>query len=287
MVTAVQTQVQPILKPSNGILLRPLPDAPVPWQAVAAQKRRDRDRLLCADARATRLLRPGLTDAFPLRDRILTPLELEITSLTATELASRIADRVYTSHQVLSAYIRAATVAQDLTNCLTEICFVQGLARAKELDEHLERTGETVGPLHGVPVSIKDHIDVKGLDGASGFVGWAYHRIARVDAVIVKCLRQAGAVIYCKTSNPQSLLASVSLSVARRWLIANVQAIETNNNIYGRTLNPHNLRLGAGGSTGGEGALIAMRGSPLGVGTDIAGSIRSVLDLFHPLLGSS
>jgi len=55
------------------------------------------------------------------------------------------------------------------------------------------------------------------------------------------------------------------------------QAIETDNNIYGRTTNPYNRKLGAGGSSGGEGALIAMRGSPLGVGTDIAGSIRLVL----------
>lgn len=55
---------------------------------------------------------------------------------------------------------------------------------------------------------------------------------------------------------------------------ADIKAIETSNNIYGRTLNPYDPSLSAGGSTGGEGALIAMRGSPLGVGTDIAGSIR-------------
>ncbi|ORX36939.1 amidase signature domain-containing protein [Kockovaella imperatae] len=226
------------------------------WEEIAARKRHDREVLLShwADSRA---LEPAPSNGSITRLTILTPHQIEITSLPAHQIVKAIAGRVYTSVEVVTAFIRAAVIAQDTTNCLTEICFQEGLARAQELDDYQNRTGRTVGPLHGLPVSIKDHIDVRGTDGASGFVGWAYNRIAAKDAVIVRCIRKAGGVIYGKTSNPQSLLA-----------------IETNNNIYGRTTNPYNRDLSAGGSSGGEGALIAMRGSPLGVGTDIAGSIR-------------
>ncbi|CAE6469135.1 unnamed protein product, partial [Rhizoctonia solani] len=119
--------------------------------------------------------------------------------------------------------------------------------------------GQVVGPLHGVPVSIKDHISIKGEDTATGFVSWAGKTIAENDATIVQVLRQAGAVIYVKTTNPQSLFA-----------------FETFSNIYGYTSNPHNRTLTSGGSSGGEGTLIASRASLLGVGTDIGGSIRCV-----------
>ena len=74
---------------------------------------------------------------------------------------------------------------------------------------------------------------------------------------MIELLRQAGAVLYCKTNVPTAMMVA-----------------ETVNNLFGRTLNPHNLATTPGGSSGGEGALICMRGSPLGVGTDIGGSIR-------------
>jgi len=135
--------------------------------------------------------------------------------------------------------------------------FTEALQRAAELDKHLAETGEVVGPLHGVPVSIKDHIRVKGRDTSTGYIAWAYNTIADKDAVVVDILRMAGAVIYVKTANPQTLMS-----------------LETNNNIYGRTCNPFNRTLTPGGSSGGESALIAVHGSPLGIGTDIGGSIR-------------
>ena len=176
------------------------------WRAIAQSKRDDREAKLRKDAR----IQSGTGDVTSCTTSgLLTAIELEIIHLSAVDLARHIADRTYTALQVATTYTKAATIAQDVTNCLTaEICFDEALKVAADLDDVLARTGRTVGPLHGVPISVKEHIDVKGLDGSSGFVGWCYKNIADKDAVVVRCLREAGAVIYCKTTNPQSLLVS-------------------------------------------------------------------------------
>ena len=98
---------------------------------------------------------------------------------------------------------------------------------------------------------------MKGLDLNAGFVAWV-GRTAPDDSVILKLLWNAGCVFYARTTQPQTLMH-----------------LETSNNIYGVTVNPYNTRLTCGGSSGGEGALMAMRGSCLGIGSDIGGSIRS------------
>lgn len=188
----------------------------------------------------------------------VTSRQREILQHDATSLAAAIQDRHYTAVEVVEAYSHAAAIAHELTNCLTEVFFEEGLTQAAVLDRHLLETGKVIGPLHGVPVSIKDMISVKGQDTSAGYSAWAFHTVAKEDAVIVDILRKAGAVIYTKTANPQTLMA-----------------LETHNNIFGRTANPFNRTLTPGGSSGGEGALIAMKGSPLGVGTDIGGSIVS------------
>jgi len=124
------------------------------------------------------------------------------------------------------------------------------------LDDHLNRTGTVVGPLHGLPVSLKDQINIKGLEACIGYVSWI-GQPAEQNAVITDILESVGAVPFVKTNVPQTLM----------WP-------ETFNHVFGRTLNPHNCSLTPGGSSGGEGALIAMRGSPLGIGSDVGGSIR-------------
>ncbi|KAI6031476.1 amidase signature domain-containing protein [Pisolithus microcarpus] len=175
---------------------------------------------------------PDILNVIPFLSKGLPDKDKAILRCDATALAEAVRKGVYTAVDVLTAFIKAAIAAQDTTNC-----FNGNIAR--ELDEHMETTGQVVGPLHGVPVSIKDHIQVKGLD---------------TDALVVKILRDAGAIIYVKTQNPQTLLS-----------------LETNNNIFGRTCNPFNRSLTAGGSSGGESALIACGGSPFGT---IGGSIR-------------
>ncbi|KAF9880650.1 hypothetical protein CkaCkLH20_01692 [Colletotrichum karsti] len=102
-----------------------------------------------------------------------------------------------------------------------------------------------------------DTFKVVGYDATAGYVNGLKLGPATTNSCLVSVLLDAGAVLYVKTNVPQTLMTG-----------------DSENNIFGRTLNPHNLNLNAGGSSGGEGALVAFRGSPIGVGTDIAGSIR-------------
>lgn len=150
-------------------------------------------------------------------------------------------------------------------NCLHEIFFEDAFQAAKELDEYLQKNGKPIGPLHGLPVSLKDQFHVKNVETHMGYVGWIGTFQGKRDtgkervfeSEMVKELRAQGAVLYVKTSVPHTLMAG-----------------ETVNNIIEYTYNPKNRNLSSGGSSGGEGALIALRGSPVGFGTDIGGSIR-------------
>ncbi|KZO96419.1 amidase [Calocera viscosa TUFC12733] len=230
------------------------------WQSVAARKRSTRESILQGYSkwRLDRVPDADVLDVSELCLSKLTDKEKVIVHHDATELIAAIVSKQYTAVEVLWAFIKVAIVAQDTTNCLTEIFFDDGLTRAEECDRYLEETGNVLGPLHGLPVSVKDHILLKGQDTSTGYILWANKTIADEDATAVALLRKAGAVLYAKTANPQTLLS-----------------LETNNNVFGRTLNVFNRKLSPGGSSGGEGALIAAHGSPLGLGTDIGGSIRT------------
>lgn len=203
--------------PSTAVTTNPISDgAPstsnVTWQQVATSKQQAREVLLLPEARLQQLLKDRFEDDADhsgLAASLLDDEEAIIVTKPAHVLAADIAARRLTSYQVTLAFCKAATIAQDATNCLTEICFQEGLAQARTLDAYqADHDGKTIGPLHGVPVSIKDHIDVKGMDGPSGFAGWCGNCVAETNALAVQCLIEAGGVIYCKTSNPQSLLVS-------------------------------------------------------------------------------
>lgn len=105
----------------------------------------------------------------------LTDQQRAIVNFDATALVEHIKKGVYTSTQVLTAFVTVATRANDVTNCLTESCLKDAFERAAELDKHFKKFGQVVGPLHGLPVSIKDHIKVKGLDTSTGYVGKDRH----------------------------------------------------------------------------------------------------------------
>ncbi|CCO32839.1 hypothetical protein BN14_06902 [Rhizoctonia solani AG-1 IB] len=232
------------------------------WEASAARKREDRTNRLKPYARwslGELAPPPSHKNVTSFVHARLTERERSFLASDVADLAQRLASQECTSLEVTTAFCKAAYAAQELTNCLTEVMFDLALTRAKELDAHISTTGQVVGPLHGVPVSIKEHISIKGEDTNVGFVAWAGKKIAEEDATIVRILRQAGAVIYVKTTNPQGLFV-----------------FETSSNIYGYTTNPHNRTLTSGGSSGGEGALVGSRASLLGVGTDLGGSIRYV-----------
>jgi amidase len=90
-------------------------------------------------------------------------------------------------------------------NCITQAWFEEALQRATELDAIFEKSGTTVGPYHGLPFSIKDQFNIKGKVSSAGYIAWA-NNVAEEDAPTVKILREAGAVFFCKTNNPQTLM---------------------------------------------------------------------------------
>jgi fatty acid amide hydrolase len=128
--------------------------------------------------------------------------------------------------------------------------------RAREADEARAR-GHSWGPLHGLPVTLKENIDTEGVASTLGLAK-RQGRPASTDAVVARLAREAGAIVLGKTNVPQTLLSPM----------------ETTNTIWGTSSNPWALDHGTGGSSGGEAAAIASGMSPLGLGTDIGGSIR-------------
>ena len=175
--------------------------------------------------------------------------------LSAGELAERIRAGEVSSREVVEEHISRIEAVNERLNAVVIPLFDEALAQATQADEARAR-GDELGPLHGVPITIKEQFLVAGTDTTWGL----RHRVgikAESDGPLVACLRRAGAIILGKTNVPQLLLA-----------------YESDNDVYGRCNNPWDLERSPGGSTGGEAAIIAAGGSPLGLGGDQAGSIR-------------
>ncbi len=179
----------------------------------------------------------------------------DVTRLGAARLAAAIAAGERTAQEVVEAFIRRIEEVNPRLNAVVVERFEQARAEAAEADARQARA-EPLGPLHGVPVTLKECFDLAGTPTTGGVPRLAGHR-AEADGPLVTRLRRAGAVILGKTNVPEVLLY-----------------IETDNPVYGRTNNPWRLDRAPGGSSGGEGALLAAGGSALGLGTDIGGSIR-------------
>ncbi|OQU96987.1 hypothetical protein CLAIMM_02992 [Cladophialophora immunda] len=228
------------------------------WEARCVEARAARDATIPEEWLLKDLPSEDVTNvmSLPYTSGLMTEEELALTELDATELLQRLCKGEVKSYTVTRAFCKRAAIAQQVVNCLTYMFVDEALQRARELDEYLEKNGTPVGPYHGLPFSIKDHLAIKGKESSTALVGWLGFK-PETDAHVVGILRQAGAVFYCKTTMPQSGMH-----------------LETSSNIYGRTLNPFNRKLTCGGSSGGEGALVAFRGSPIGLAADIGGSIR-------------
>jgi amidase len=250
-------------------------NSPAKWQLVSWQKKDAQFTKIPVVWRLANLPSANTTDytAIPRSCGLLDEHELKITEdYDATALAQAIRSRKLKCIDVTRAFckvsmprtralptltaLQRAAIAHQLTNCLTEILFDDALQRAEELDAHLDAKKPPLGPLHGVPVSLKDTFKVRGYDASIGLAALCFKPAAE-NSVLVDCLLQAGAVLYCKTNVPQTLMA-----------------LDSHNNVFGRTVNPSNTLVTPGGSSGGEGALLGLRGSILGVGTDVGGSIR-------------
>lgn len=179
----------------------------------------------------------------------------EIIYASATRLARAIRERQVSSEEVVDAYLKRIAAINLAVNAVVQVRADEARAEAREADRALAR-GENLGPLHGVPVTIKDTYDVAGMICTCGTGGRAAY-VAQQDAIAVSRLREAGAIVLGLTNLPELLLA-----------------YESDNLVYGRTNNPYDLSRTPGGSSGGEAAAIAAGCSPLGLGTDSGGSIR-------------
>ncbi|KFG81149.1 hypothetical protein MANI_026556 [Metarhizium anisopliae] len=191
----------------------------------------------------------------PFIRKLLNEEEVTITEAPTAQLVGNIRTRQYSAEEVAAAYCKRAAFAHQL------IFFQDAIQQVVNLDRQLKETGEFAGPMHGVPVSLKDQFHVKyAAETTMGYVSWVgtfegaqgTGRGFHDQSQLVEELHSLGAVLYCKTSCPQTLLLG-----------------ETVNNLIGRTKNPVNQLLSCGGESGGESALLALGASNVGVGTDI------------------
>lgn len=180
---------------------------------------------------------------------------IPLTSLPALRMAEMIRRKEVSPGELVRAHLDRATALEPKLNAFATLDADRALAQAREAEDAVTR-GAPLGPLHGVPLTIKSSVDVAGLPCACGS---ALRRdyVPQQDAPLVARLREAGAVILGNTNVPEFLMA-----------------YETNNALYGKTSNPWDLERTAGGSSGGEAAAIAAGCSAGGVGSDGGGSIR-------------
>ncbi|KAL5334693.1 amidase signature domain-containing protein [Aspergillus crustosus] len=230
------------------------------WESIAAKKRQALKDLIPSEWVIPAAIFPPEDQldvtTFPRESGFFTDRELELTSTPAQTILSNLSSGSWTAEEVTLAFCKAAAVAQQLTNCLSEILFDRAIAQAKDLDAYFKETGKTKGPFHGLPISIKDNFNLTGYDSTVGFTSLV-NDPATYNSTLVDLLLGAGAILYVKTNVPTAMMIAESV-----------------NNVFGRTVNPRNRKLTSGGSSGGESALIAFGGSRIGVGTDIGGSLR-------------
>ena len=178
----------------------------------------------------------------------------EILDLDATGQLAALNRRAVSSVELLEAAVDRADALQPTINALAARDVDRAVARARALDDQRIR-GEPAGRLFGLPMTVKDVLDVEGLPASSGIR--SYLNRTAGDAAAVARVRAQGAVIWCKTNVAPK---------ASDW--------QTHNDLYGTTNNPWDLERTPGGSSGGAAAALACRITPLELGSDNAGSLR-------------
>ncbi|KAI1334275.1 amidase signature domain-containing protein [Xylariaceae sp. FL0016] len=231
-----------------------------PWQrAVSHKKDRDMRKIredwkLPEEVLQRAMERRSIADDFI--ESLLDPETLRITNQEVPVLMEMTSNGSLSALSLTTAFCKRAAYGHQLNNNLLEIGFEQAFERAKILDEFFEAYGHTVGPLHGLPITAKDQFHVKGMITTMGYVGWidsfegnkSSHLKYNAESEIIRELESLGGIIIAKFG-------------------------ETNNNILGYNRNARNQHLSSGGSSGGEGALQALRGSAIGIASDIGGSV--------------
>ncbi|KAI9772592.1 MAG: hypothetical protein M1839_002444 [Geoglossum umbratile] len=209
-----------------------------PWQHVAQEAQEHRDASIARVQPEVPQLPPNLpTNVINIPHETLGRDEIRITEMTPEGLLGMLASGNLTATAVTRAFLRRAALAQKLTNCITELLVERALARARYLDDYYIQQGKPLGPLHGLPVSVKEHIGMEGLSLNAGYVAW-WGKTGEEDARVLQILWRAGAVFHARTTQPQTLMH-----------------LETDSNLYGVTVNPYNRDVSAGGSSGGEGSI--------------------------------
>ncbi len=177
------------------------------------------------------------------------------TDKSATALIKDIKSKKISSVEVLQAHLDQVSARNDAVNAVVTLDEDRAMARAKEADAALAK-GQYWGPLHGLPMTIKDSWETEGLRTTAGAQEYEDH-VPKTDAAPVARLKAAGAIVFGKTNLP-----------------AYAADIQTDNPLFGKTHNPWDATRTAGGSSGGAAAALATRMTPLELGSDLAGSIR-------------
>ena len=180
----------------------------------------------------------------------------EIWRNNATDLADMIAAGDVSSLEVVDSHLDRIEEVNGWLNAVTRVLADEARVAAKDADKSIA-AGDELGPLHGVPCTIKENVDVAGTPTTQGLPVFA-DLISPTDAPLVERLRSAGAIPIGRTNLPELGLR-----------------ISTDNPLHGLTRNPWHPERTAGGSSGGEGSAIASGMSPLGLGNDIGGSVRN------------
>ncbi|KAK0400098.1 hypothetical protein QR680_003355 [Steinernema hermaphroditum] len=179
----------------------------------------------------------------------------EINSLNYNDLLSALKDGKYKCFDVLRSFQYRALRANEKTNCVC-LFINEAEEQAKKLDELAQDPSYKKPPMFGFPISIKENIYVKGYDATKGYAQ-EVEVPSKEDSPIITQLKNLGAIPFVLTNIPLSMLSYTCV-----------------NPVYGTTSSPHDKKRTAGGSSGGESAIIGANGSLMGIGGDVGGSIR-------------
>lgn len=160
----------------SSLGVSPLPEEPVPRPSDPAAPWRPLPTTLYKDESVIDVPR-----------KILSMEEVAITSTPLDKLLALLSSGQLSSVVATKAFLKRAILAHQLTNCLTEVMVPYALERAAACDAHLAKTGKTIGPLHGLPVSLKDQFNLDGFETTMGYVGWI-GKIAKGNSVITEVI---------------------------------------------------------------------------------------------------
>ncbi len=182
--------------------------------------------------------------------------------MSTTKLAEMIRTKKVSSEELVTAYIDRIEDVNYHLNAVVMQCFDRALEEAKAADKALKKK-DIKGPLHGVPMTLKDSFEAEGVISTGGTLGRIDY-IGKKDATVLARMRSNGAILLGKTNTPEFTLAG-----------GGMRGVSTTGNIiYGVSKNPYNLKRGTSGSSGGAGSIIAAGGAAFDIGTDWGGSVR-------------